>query len=1493
MPTSTSWRSKWWALQVVIDQTRRKLDEGKQLSTTPVPTEQPTAWTPLTSQIMTPIAEAPMPETQPTPIWSPPALPEMQEQWTAPTPEQPNQWMTQTIQQPAQPVVSQRRVTQPVVSQRRVTQPIVTQPSPQATAMQPTTPTVTGKPIAWWEKPAEITNKAMTSFGQALANVPLLGKVMSWTPIQKLFEGAKNVEEYWASIVTAPWSPSLPQQAGENWLQHQKREYENWDAPTYVKGGLEFAMPLYWLPYVGWLGKASRALGITGKVTKTMVSAGTKAILESKTVSLVTREVEEAMFHPNNWRKLAWAIDRVPVIKQAVKPVIEAIFSPYVFVRPTSHLPKDIMLKEIMMKRVLEGTADGLAGRQTFPMLAISVDGKKLLGILDNGLVPEEIVKAPTGVGQGFTDIFEGYARNPVGFEFATPEVKAYVEATAKGLNELHNIKIQAGLAKMDDPIIMNRTSLGQKFPEEVVMSDRGAVNDLARVYKTMEEGIKKNGVIYETDPIKAMRDTAEYTVRHVATKRFDDAIGKYGKTPKEWWADIWPVDAAKKLDLETEKEVYKSALDAAQRALRKEVLPGATREKIRRIAPDVAAKMDAAYQLSPESLDQILGSLTRDLKRVAKITPQEVKVWVGKAKKIASLNEFGAPEQQWIMQQANELIKQATISGADVGGIAKQLYKSLLDTEWWKQHNITQGLVEDAVKLANKMQQEGIEATKENIQRVLHQDYLEKLRQTKLGIDDLANVFTDKIADQTVATQFIGKAYRSFYRGLRAEQKTAFEEMRDLAKGIITSAEMDLKPLEAKYNQFMQKFEGSEVLDYGHLATIPGFPAFNNKFFPMEMTKVAEKYLANKGQEWLRKTAAISAASRTTTASLDWSAPWLQGLVMAATNPREWAKSVIGMIKYTAKPQVFYQEMLKEMDTLTEMIKYGYSAQAVDWLEAMKGLKTVAGGVPKVGGFLKGVVQQTYGRTEVAWVGWGEMARIKLFKAMRKEGMTPEQLTDVVRTVSLMTGTLPSSVMGVGKTQQQVENSFVFFAPRYTRAGLSMMGDMLKGGISGQTARESLAHLMQAGLLYYYGATKVLGQEMNLDPRSGRFMTIKVGNQHLGVGGIYTAMMRLSYNAALQTVSDPTSFITPEKWTRYDNPFIKFMMDRTSPLTGTTISLAVEHKDYYGRPFETPGDWGGFILSKIEPIALQNIGRTVQMEGAFAPVPVAAQLAGLRQFPKSAWELRDDERNRLAKEQSGVTYEELPKIEQRRIDQNPTIKALQVEADTQTLQQGKKLNVAFYNLHQERKQARDTYANQLKDFQTAVDMGLLSPYDFRKMMQDQKKGLAATYEHINNLPQYKEARELEQNPKNLNMAVVEDVATQELWDAMNSGQFEDQYTDQTGHQFGIFNFDKYYKFKDDLRTKYGDAVYRKMEVNELEANNDLPPLALEYMKAQKVLRPYWEVQNWAEKNYGERWANSSRGQAFISRMRKTMRRTNAEIAKYYDLFYKQPELTS
>ena len=387
---------------------------------------------------------------------------------------------------------------------------------------------------------------------------------------------------------------------------------------------------------------------------------------------------------------------------------------------------------------------------------------------------------------------------------------------------------------------------------------------------------------------------------------------------------------------------------------------------------------------------------------------------------------------------------------------------------------------------------------------------------------------------------------------------------------------------------------------------------------FPKEVVKVAEEYLKDEGQSWLAGASRISGALRLSVAALDFSAPFIQGLPILGRRPDVWVQTTLQHYGIFAKPTNLYKYMSdpKVLAVRAERLLHGGSSSPFEFYEALPFVQEVAGKIPVAGKVIKKGIEQTYGRAEAAFTGFGEVARNKMWEALKRPNMSSSQLDELARILDRMTGVMSTEALGLGLSQRQFESAFGFFAARYLRAGLSLVGDVFKGGLTGDEARKALGGMMAGGAAMYYGTAKALGQEPNFDPSTGKFMTIKVGDDYIGIGGIMTALARFGADVIATTADNPSDLFIPFKngrLNRWDNPFIRFLYGRTAPLTSLTFGAVVEKADYFGQPLEDLDDWARFLADKVTPIALQRLWS----EEKPTPMGAIGGLAGMRTFPE------------------------------------------------------------------------------------------------------------------------------------------------------------------------------------------------------------------------------------------------------------------------------------
>jgi len=337
-------------------------------------------------------------------------------------------------------------------------------------------------------------------------------------------------------------------------------------------------------------------------------------------------------------------------------------------------------------------------------------------------------------------------------------------------------------------------------------------------------------------------------------------------------------------------------------------------------------------------------------------------------------------------------------------------------------------------------------------------------------------------------------------------------------------------------------------------------------------------------------------------------------------------------------------------------------------------------------------------------------------------------------------------------------------------------------------------------------------------------------------------------------------------------------MYGRTSPLTNLLYSGVVENANYFGEPFEDVGDWGKFMLDKITPIAVQGVIEDPQAETA------VAEFGGLRAFPKSPWELLDEQRDKQSVNQFNVPYDSLNDLQKMQVNKSGEVKELQKTVDEMTVTRGDATSVAFLNRQREQEAARKVYEETLWGYQRAYEAGQIDGPTFREKMSEAGYGLGVTYNHINS--QYPEVMAIFDEPRNLKDKTIGDIAYAEYMDKLyGENGFEDAN--------GIFDYEAYNEYKKYIQKKYGAEVWEYIQELKRERNETLPPLAQEYNEAKEIMQPYWDIQGQVEARFGRKLDSmplplQRKAQTLITKTRQLLRLRNPQIAYYWEKFFKQ-----
>jgi hypothetical protein len=337
------------------------------------------------------------------------------------------------------------------------------------------------------------------------------------------------------------------------------------------------------------------------------------------------------------------------------------------------------------------------------------------------------------------------------------------------------------------------------------------------------------------------------------------------------------------------------------------------------------------------------------------------------------------------------------------------------------------------------------------------------------------------------------------------------------------------------------------------------------------------------------------------------------------------------------------------------ERVLAGGSAKAVDYFSVLESKSGIGG---KAEWLLDHVPLKPFQRAEVSFFSAGEIVRDEFWRIMAPR-LTAAQKFEYARFLDRITGITEASALGVPLSARQLEQTIGWFAPNYTRACLTVLADIFRGGLTGAETRKAIGGMLAAGAAMYTGVqfsmatlggatpeqawdTVKAGFGVNEDPITGdvnwkpgaNFMTIKVGNYNMGFGGFWYGLLRLGGNImdCVNSVGDKEVIdlvkILKEGALNKDNPFVYWWFSRSSPFFSTAYEMA-SGKDFLGYPIETPMEYGKYMLTRFEPIWIEQglnwlvpgMARDQEIPEGLARAAVGpAEIFGMRTFPDSGW---------------------------------------------------------------------------------------------------------------------------------------------------------------------------------------------------------------------------------------------------------------------------------
>jgi hypothetical protein len=346
---------------------------------------------------------------------------------------------------------------------------------------------------------------------------------------------------------------------------------------------------------------------------------------------------------------------------------------------------------------------------------------------------------------------------------------------------------------------------------------------------------------------------------------------------------------------------------------------------------------------------------------------------------------------------------------------------------------------------------------------------------------------------------------------------------------------------------------------------------------FPIEIQKqIKEALKFSKVDPITNVVSQSNGILRTLKTGFDLGVGFIQGMPLLFTDPYIWGTTMRDSMRAAVDPTFYMQFAKNHTGTIRKMITDGVSSFGS--AEFMEGAG-ILGKIPGIGQ----VLVKPFERQFTAYL---DMAKVHLFEAFEKGNMTPQQIHNLTAVVDNMMGTLNSAKLGVSSYQRSVEAAYLSFSPRYRRAGIALLVDTFRGGIRGDVARKAMTSYMAGGMLTYYAVAKAMGQEPRLDPSKGDFLSVKIGDTTVKLGGQYITMMRLIGNTIKTIQENPEKLMSIDP---RDQPLLKYLRGQTAPFMGLTTDL-ITGTTYLGESVYNKDFLASLAKRQLTPFAIESL---------------------------------------------------------------------------------------------------------------------------------------------------------------------------------------------------------------------------------------------------------------------------------------------------------------
>ena len=544
----------------------------------------------------------------------------------------------------------------------------------------------------------------------------------------------------------------------------------------------------------------------------------------------------------------------------------------------------------------------------------------------------------------------------------------------------------------------------------------------------------------------------------------------------------------------------------------------------------------------------------------------------------------------------------------------------------------------------------------------------------------------------------------------------------------------------------------------------------------------------------------------------------------------KNWGKSVQVGFKALFSEDVLRQTIADNFDVVSEGVTHGLQLSRAS-TDIFLGTRTGLGNVPVVGAGAQRVLQSAARPFERAFVAPADYLRIKGYEALRPTAIKngDQGLNDLAASLNKMTGGLSSDELGIGRSQQALERGWLFFSPRYTRSSLALVQDVFQRGVTGEQARRSLFGVAGLGIGTYVATAEALGQEIELDPTTSRFMTIEIGGDRIGVGSFWTSFARMIVNTGAQLDEEPGDFLDVR-----DNPIARWIRGRSAPAGSLPWDIGMG-EDFLGEPLEGPVDYARHIGENSMPIWAEAgiLGDPVRTGIAATGV----ELVGGRARPETLSEQRFSLRNDLAQARFGRDWEELNRLEREQIqndDKNADLRELSDSVRALRSRRGDDRDSLIERWFTSRDDIDSDWQTDVVEGISFLNQGIIDPARFKDVylqpanaerrarlerVNEREGEFAAVFEYFEEIADFA-------GPER-----PEDVA---YFEYISEIVASDAFDDPEG-----FDFDRQQQQINEFRLRWGDEVLAYVQAT-FAAGRDQPQVVGEYYTGLDNFEWYW-----------------------------------------------------